>query len=505
MGGFAIDTRHLQPNFVPGSPDFQTLSPEALILLARCKPDLVPDISEEEILDKSKADGLKKFLICIQATWFIVSTIFRVATGYPITLLEFNTFAHALCALLTYAIWWSKPLDVNGPTLIDGRRCEDMVAFFAMCSHYRGHRELDLLRYAPDASSRARVRFFPRQPHGAEPSEVPTSAPVDIGHIDEEVYTRLRVPDHDPQNPDRPSEIPHSYCALQMEQTLFGFRFELARKFHHAQQDFLGFSFKVFRESVTSDSRQSLYSVKPRPYILLTSGDVLRWHRASEAVASFLVHQEATGSHSFVNFLADGAGDSNNKLDPDLVPDLLVNRSHNWKTNMSNPSFFRSKDADVPVLIAFTVANLFYGGLHLVPYFLKETFHSLAEQLLWLISAAMLCYVGALSCSFIIIRFVHVYLLKFLRKGLSRAGAEPSGERPSSSSAGENEGPLRSKRTRLNLLPFVGVVIGTIVGYGWWVMFARVFLIVECFLDLFRLDPRVFDVPTWVNYFPHIG
>lgn len=162
MGGFAIDMRNLPKDFVPGSPRFQTLSANGLLLLARCKPSLIHDIlftvSDETILDKGKADGLKKLLICVQATWFLVSTVFRLARGYPIALLELNTFAHAMCALLVYFIWWSKPLDVAVPTLIDGQLCEDVVAFLAMASHYSGRRELDLLRYQPTKASPVRVR-----------------------------------------------------------------------------------------------------------------------------------------------------------------------------------------------------------------------------------------------------------------------------------------------------------------------------------------------------------
>ncbi|KAK4226609.1 hypothetical protein QBC38DRAFT_500265 [Podospora fimiseda] len=105
MGGFAIDTRHFQQDFVPGSPEIQTLSPDGLILLARCRPEVIPDISKEEILDKSKADDIKKFLVY-------------------------------------------------------GRLCEDIVAFLAIFSHYHGRRELDILLYQPEKASPPRVRFF---------------------------------------------------------------------------------------------------------------------------------------------------------------------------------------------------------------------------------------------------------------------------------------------------------------------------------------------------------
>ena len=36
----------------------------------------------------------------------------------PISLLEVNTFGHALCALMIYFLWWEKPFDVDFPTVV---------------------------------------------------------------------------------------------------------------------------------------------------------------------------------------------------------------------------------------------------------------------------------------------------------------------------------------------------------------------------------------------------
>ncbi len=81
--------------------------------------EVIPFVSEEEIWDKSKANALAKTIVCIQATWFCAQCIVRIAQQMPISLLELHTFAHAICALLVYVLWWSKPLDVQEPTIID--------------------------------------------------------------------------------------------------------------------------------------------------------------------------------------------------------------------------------------------------------------------------------------------------------------------------------------------------------------------------------------------------
>ena len=76
------------------------------------------DISKKYLQDKSKANGLAKSLVCLQASWFCVQCLVRVGQALPVTLLEINTFAHSVCALLVYILWWSKPLDVEQPTYL---------------------------------------------------------------------------------------------------------------------------------------------------------------------------------------------------------------------------------------------------------------------------------------------------------------------------------------------------------------------------------------------------
>ena len=81
----------------------------------------VTNLSEQDIMDKSKADGLAKTLVCVQALWFCAQCISRVAQRLPITLLELNAFAHSLCALLVYLLWWHKPLAIERATSLQIR------------------------------------------------------------------------------------------------------------------------------------------------------------------------------------------------------------------------------------------------------------------------------------------------------------------------------------------------------------------------------------------------
>ena len=124
MGGYAFDvSKDTKPRIWPRKVDRLTPNPIAvlgcLISQDRDLKEVLPFLTEEEIWDKSKANGLAKTIVCVQAAWFCTQCIARLGQRMPISLLELNTFAHAICALLVYVLWWNKPLDVHEPTVID--------------------------------------------------------------------------------------------------------------------------------------------------------------------------------------------------------------------------------------------------------------------------------------------------------------------------------------------------------------------------------------------------
>ena len=124
MGGYVFDiSKDNRPRIWPQKVDRLTPSVMSILncLTSRDKElrQVVPFISEGEIWDKSKANSLAKSIVCIQAIWFCAQCVARLGQGMPVSLLELNTFAHAICALLVYVLWWDKPLDVQEPTVID--------------------------------------------------------------------------------------------------------------------------------------------------------------------------------------------------------------------------------------------------------------------------------------------------------------------------------------------------------------------------------------------------
>ena len=96
--------------------DVFTLTPSAVAILVAL--GIAPDISSEEINDKSKAEFFTKLLACFQALWMVMQVLTRKGVGLPITLLEYNAMMHIVCAFMTYLVWLRKPKDIYIPTPI---------------------------------------------------------------------------------------------------------------------------------------------------------------------------------------------------------------------------------------------------------------------------------------------------------------------------------------------------------------------------------------------------
>jgi hypothetical protein len=104
-------------------PDF-----DALIYIMKHFPHLLTSIPEEYILDQAASSSLSKALLIVQVAWFCTNCASRLSQGLPLSLLEVSTAAHAFCTLLTYFVWWSKPLNVSAPTLMREKEARGVYA-----------------------------------------------------------------------------------------------------------------------------------------------------------------------------------------------------------------------------------------------------------------------------------------------------------------------------------------------------------------------------------------
>ncbi|KAF8647248.1 hypothetical protein AX16_006826 [Volvariella volvacea WC 439] len=86
----------------------------------------IPRISEKEIKDHGKGDLLAKAIVVIQTTWFVAQCIARHTQGLVLTEIELVTLAFATLNVITYGLWWDKPLNVEYPIYFDeeGKRVD---------------------------------------------------------------------------------------------------------------------------------------------------------------------------------------------------------------------------------------------------------------------------------------------------------------------------------------------------------------------------------------------
>ncbi|MCJ1403744.1 hypothetical protein MMC11_006967 [Xylographa trunciseda] len=144
MGGFVFDLEDASlaegEAFTTAKHSILTVTPRGMALLARC--GYLPKISREDILDKSKSDNLSKVLSILQALWMLSQIVGRLIVKLPITLLEINTLAHILSALIIYMLWWNKPKLINEPTRLRGDWVAPICAYMYMSSQISGWKSM---------------------------------------------------------------------------------------------------------------------------------------------------------------------------------------------------------------------------------------------------------------------------------------------------------------------------------------------------------------------------
>ncbi|KAL8964552.1 MAG: hypothetical protein Q9197_006883 [Variospora fuerteventurae] len=123
-----------------------------------------------------------------------------------------------------------------------------------------------------------------------------------------------------------------------------------------------------------------------------------------------------------------------------------------------------------PLALGFGAAAMVYGGLHALAWF--APFRSPIEQLLWRMSCVVV--IGGIPTSLAVCRF----MFSFAFQDWDGWGALLL---------------IRMPRVLLAYLLVSAYVL------------ARLYLVVECFIQLSHLPAGVYDMPEWSSYFPHIA
>ena len=457
MGGFAFDSSNASEPFLPHARTRAALTAEGIRFLFEHEPDLLPPISTEEIEDKSKADGLKKFLVCVQAGWFCASCISRLASALPISLLELNAMGHAACALLIYVMWWRKPLDVSEPTLIGGDKAMPLLAFMWMCSRVSAEG-----MKSQDVHGRLRDEFDALWIFGQPRFEdlIFEDDPVavkDSGgkHGDGNTTTPSTAASRKERSEDYSRSFRHYSSAAPM-----GLRYQLVN-WLHSKRPFGCFGIRF----------PAGLGVRRTAIDHVSLLDITRWRLCHEAIQKYQLEADVRSRHT----KRSRTYDQDSRVDA-RIGNLLSLRS-------SKP---------YEVWFGFAVAGLLYGGLHLLAW--NAPFSSRLEQILWRVAAS------SVSATPLVL----VPLALVFGNGGLRQGSE------------DLTSMIRHRKVELTerwvkywarvaaiILFFPFFCISPFLWFAY--VLGRVYLVVECFKNITHLPEEAFQDASWSAYFPHIN
>jgi hypothetical protein len=471
MGGFVFLSDVAQPTKLGPEQKRLTLTPSAIRTIARDASMLLPDISAEEIIDKSKASPFTKFLVCTQATWYVAQTVSRLATGIPISLLEMNTVVHAFCCLLVYTAWWYKSLDVEYPHVINitNEFARKVSAWILV--NGRLHIPFVANRDGPDSSHVPQSDF-----------ELRLLYEKDSLHFDwtfsehretrygkgpdqhaQHLATLQHLADLREQNQahGRPEHLDAYGCEAQRIprqsiDTPECIKIYPGQKIH-------GFSFQHHPHPQSLDA--DVYAKITLPFIeRLRLADSLR--REEGSIWSIVPSKNMLTHGS--NIVSLDAPNWNSKS---------FRHNDQWyiKSQSAQPYYF---------LLGILSGSAVYGGLHLLAW--NGPFPTKTQRLLWRTSCLLISApfgIGlvlawpafCLGCWFMGPDFVH------------------------RTSRSMREAPTELK-AHIYGLPGIIIAILALIFTA-----ARVYLIVACFINIAYLPAAVFQEPSWSKYIPHFG
>ena len=448
MGGFAfnVDSYAVRP-YIPDKRTRAVITPAGFRFLQRVSPQTISFVEAADIKDKSKADGLKKLFVCMQALWFCVDSLARLAQQLPITLLELNAVAHGLCALLIYWMWWDKPLDIDEPTLIEHPDMDPICAYMWMGSviSAKGHKAYDM-------HGRVRDEFDAMWIY-----QDPKIEDLLVGRKQKDALSStMSGSDHgsvDSASSSSDEDI-FIYTRITRQNTTTRFTAKFIQWLHSSRlAQTLGIRFP------------SGLGVRHTAVEHLSPTTIDRWKLAHEAISQYRLEEDLRDRH--------------NKRSTFYDQDSRV------AARISNgDSLIGSKP--VEVWLGFALAGLLYGGFHLLAW--DAPFPSRAEQILWRISASSVAMAPLLAIPILLAFPISSNLVAQLR-------GRPDHD--------------HVRGVKLSLHVLLTAIVAPIVPLSplcWFLyVLGRVYLVVECFKGVGHLPPGAFVNVNWTSYFPHIS
>ncbi|KAL8826714.1 MAG: hypothetical protein Q9170_007301 [Blastenia crenularia] len=482
MGGFAISTGSNKEQFLPKDLTRAALTPDGLRFLLEHHPEALPDVTTEQIKDKSKADSLKKTLVCAQALWFCAQCITRLAQSLPVSLLELNTFGHALCTLVIYIFWWEKPLDVEEPVLIQDERLNPIFAYMWMSSRVsaQGYCTCDM----PDG--------LQDEFHCIWPFKEPDLA--DLSFYIGNTPNPPSLVAHD-QSPTPPLSASSGSSTIETTAEQFPSSHTRDHGCPSNRPIYLSLTFRLklklqslfFPTSSAIRKRPPGLTLRTTAISQISPPDLRRRALALQAIQRYSLHDDLGSRHRTATSKRFYAPSLNIRI-PFL--DALQNNNLNPRLALraNNAVFAVAADGIVP---GFAVAGALYGGLHLVAW--NAPFPSSVERLLWRIAAT------SVTCTGLVFGILALAAKSnFAKRALSltvwRAGKNVGFEAKAYFTAA----------SKLCLFLFIGIVLASLPLLWFLYLLSRGYLVVASFKDIAYLSANAYDTPSWPSYIPHI-
>ncbi len=513
MGGFALDSNKSDDFFLPGCRTRAVLTPAGFQFLLDHEPSCMPDISEDQIKDKSKADGLKKTLVCAQALWFCIQCAGRLAGSLPVSLLELNTVGHAICTLLIYFLWWDKPLEVEEPTLIQDEKLKPLFAYMWMSSRISavGYADYDITEGARDEFDCIWPYRHPN-PIELEFSSRPSTSQSNKGDVHQpDVLQQEQAPTGSQDNAAQQDQVPAvsssfsqttspgiSHKAIGSLETLS--RQEQAsvlpslvrqasspgtdhtsfvpydysgRRNEAATRWFWIANWMIHKGHFSRSPTRTPAGLGKRNTAIshLSPTDLVRWSLAAQAIKKYDLDADLRTRHAS---RTDGR---------DLVPRLKVRIENIHSDNVSFNELW----------VGFTVAGAIYGGLHMLAW--NTLFASTLERDFWRIASCSVTITGILVGP-----FVPWLQSQTMSRGSATFNAVLNGVE-------YNRGVGFVRVWGEMGLAAVTLLLVFTLGPVLWFLYigSRVYLVVECFKNVSHLPRGAFQDVSWAPYIPHIS
>jgi hypothetical protein len=474
MGGFAFETD--DSGLLPYIRNSPRVVLTAVGVLELAKLGYIPDISEESIQDKSKADSFSKGFAILQASWFIIQCISRLAACLPLTPLEVSTLAHVAFAMFTYTLWWKKPLEIQDPMIISGKwvrpMCASMWMFSSSAHTHRGDIHAyktfepeveNLIFFQDEAAKKSTLSELPIMTQGFDDTSVELqpnddSVPqVEIIDLYSGSRSELKIPVNSKIEKNYKSVIKAgqilSDCAIGPKSSSVRF---------------------ATQNAGTTENPDWWTPKKHIPLDLIT---ITRWRLATAALHHYptiwMKYRQAY-PQSYSHTLVDWAGGrycyeyARSSLTQDYVS-LSI-------SNAPNSGLLQRPSSILPS-IALSLATAIYGGIHVIAWNLH--FPTAKQALYWKLSAADIAASGML------------YSIGYWLVATHKHRLDPLSRMKS-----------RKAEFALFILILVPTLLGLLLVAAYIV--ARGYLPVEALISLKALPVEAYETPKWSQYLPHL-